>query len=79
MKRTLTVLTAALFAAALAVPAFAQGDAAASPAAAASTAAPAEGGSSEMPMKKHHHKGHHKKAAEGAMGGEPAPAASPAQ
>ena len=62
MKRTLTVLTAALFAAALAAPAFAQ-----EPAGGASPAA-AEGGSTtttttttEAPAKKHHHK-HHKKA-----------------
>ena len=67
MKRTLTVLTAALFAAAIALPAFAQGEPAAAPSTGAgamsSTTAPAEGGAamSEAPAKKHHHK-HHKKA-----------------
>jgi len=63
MKRTLTILTAAAFAAAIALPAFAQtgGASDASPAAAASPA----------PAKKHHHK--KKKADTGTM----APAAAP--
>jgi hypothetical protein len=79
MKRTLTVLTAAMFAAAIAVPAFAQAPAAAeSPAAEASTAAPAEGGAamSEAPAKPKKHRKHHKKAA--AEGGMASPEASPA-
>ncbi|HTR60716.1 MAG TPA: hypothetical protein VMH37_03370, partial [Candidatus Binataceae bacterium] len=64
MKRTLTILTAALFAGAIAVPvlpALAQ-DSSASPAAEASASA-------EKPAKKHHHHSHKKK-------GE-APAAAP--
>ena len=69
MKRTLTILTAALFASAIAMPAFAQSSMEASPAAAASP-------SSEKPMKKHHH-GHKKK---GSMGmASPDAAASPSK
>ncbi|MGO9455289.1 MAG: hypothetical protein ACLQDV_30205 [Candidatus Binataceae bacterium] len=70
MKRTLTILTAAGFAAAIALPAFAQtgGSPEASPAAAASP-------SSEKPAKKHHH-GHKSKKAESGMS-ETAPSAAP--
>jgi hypothetical protein len=66
MKRTLTILTAAIFASAIALPALAQtgGSPEASPAAAASP-------SSDKPVKKHH--GHKKKADSSSM----APAASP--
>jgi hypothetical protein len=57
MKRSLSILTAAIFASAIAVPAFAQsGGPEASPAAEASPAM------SEKPSHKHHH--HHKKGGE---------------
>ena len=64
MKRTVSLLTAALFAGALAAPAFAQ-----SPAAEPSAAAPAAGETSPAAMSstegtakpKHHHRRHHKK------------------
>ena len=67
MKRTLTILTAAIFASAIALPALAQtgGSTEASPAAMASP-------SSEKPAKKHHHG--HKKKDSGSMA---SPAASP--
>ncbi len=71
MKRTLTILTAALFASAIAVPAFAQSggmSAEASPAAAASPSA-------EKPAKKHHH-GHKKKGSMGMASPEASPSPS---
>ena len=76
MKRTLSILTAAIFASAIAVPAFAQGGGAmapeASPAAEASPGAEANPAGSE---KHSHHHHHHKKKAEsgesGSSGTEP--------
>jgi hypothetical protein len=79
MKRTLSVMTAALFAGALAVPAFAQENPPpAAPEGAASSAM--GGGDSGTATPKHHHHGHHhKKADSGTMGGaEASPAATPA-
>jgi hypothetical protein len=69
MKRTLTVLTAAIFASAIAIPAFAQSSMEASPAAMASP-------SSEKPMKKHHHHMHHKKGSMGMASPEASPSPS---
>ena len=73
MKRSLSILTAAIFASAIAVPAFAQSGAPeASPAAEASPGAEANPAGSE---KHSHHHHHHKKKAEsgesGASGMEP--------
>ena len=66
MKRTLTMLTAAIFAAMIAVPAFAQSGGDASPAAEASPAA--------SPMGRKHH--HHKKKSDSGSMASPAAAAS---
>ena len=88
MKRTVSLLTAALFAGALAAPVLAQSPAMeASPAAAPSMAAPtAEGSPAETTHHHHHrHHRHHHHAATGAApagemspaGGEASPAAAP--
>ncbi len=72
MKRIFTILSAAVFASAIAVPAFAQGSASspeASPAAASSPSA-------EKPAKKHHHHGHKKKSDSGATAPEGGPSDS---
>ena len=62
MKRTLTVLTAAFLASAIAIPAFAQTGGSSTEARPAAAASP----SSEKPTKKHHHS-HKKKADSGSM------------
>jgi len=61
MKRTLTILTAAIFASAIAVPAFAQGTASSPDASPAAASSP----SSEKPAKQHHHR--HKKKSDTGM------------
>ena len=79
MKRTVSILTAALFVSALAMPAFAQSPAPmASPEASPAMAAPE---ASPAPMKKHHHMHHHHKKSSSMASPEaspeaPAPAAS---
>jgi hypothetical protein len=83
MKRTLSVLTAVLFAGALATPVLAQDSGAmGSPAAAASSAAPAA--DSSPATTKHHHRHHKKKsdstdsgATDSGSGSMASPAASP--
>lgn len=64
MKRTLSILTAAIFASAIAVPAFAQSGAISPEASPAAEASPAM---SEKPSHKHHH--HHKKGGESTESG----------
>jgi len=63
MKRTLSILTAAIFAGAIAVPAFAQGGAGAPEASPATEASPAAEASPAMSQKPHKHR-HHKKKGE---------------
>jgi hypothetical protein len=84
MKRTVSLLTAALFAGALAAPVLAQSPAMApSPAAAPSMAAPMSPSAEASPMahhRRHHRHHHHKAAPSGEMspsGGEASPAAAP--
>jgi hypothetical protein len=67
MKRTLSILTAAIFASAIAVPAFAQGGASSPEASPAAAASPG--------THKHHH--HKKKADSGESGSSMAPMGSP--
>jgi hypothetical protein len=64
MKRSLSILTAAIFASAIAVPAFAQSGASSPEASPAAEASPAM---SEKPSHKHHH--HHKKGGESTESG----------
>ena len=73
MKRTLSILTAAIFASAIAVPAFAQSGASSPEASPAAEASPA---GSEKPHKHHHH---HKKGGESSesSGGGMAPSGAP--
>ena len=79
MKRTLSVMTAALFAGALALPVFAQENPPPAAPGAEATSAMGGGESGTEPTPKHHRHGHHhKKSDTGEMGGEASPAPSPA-
>jgi cytoskeletal protein RodZ len=77
MKRTLSILSAAIFASAIAIPAFAQsGSAAPAASAAAPEASAAASPSTEKPAPKHHHK--KKSEMSGDTTSMASPAASPA-